>query len=40
MSFKKHFYEKKIKLENSNWKFGGNVPQKFESHIKKSIPFL
>ena len=31
--------KKKIKLENSNWKFSGNVPQKFESHIKKSIPF-
>lgn len=31
--------KKKIKLENSNWNFSGNVPQNFDKHISKSIPF-
>ena len=30
---------KKIKFENSNWKFSGNIPKNFDNHIKKSIPF-
>jgi tRNA (cmo5U34)-methyltransferase len=30
--------KKKIKLENSNWNFSGNVPQNFDKHISKSIP--
>lgn len=31
--------KKKIKLENSNWNFSGNVPKNFDKHISKSIPF-
>ena len=31
--------KKKIRLENSNWNFSGNVPQNFDKHISKSIPF-
>ena len=31
--------KKKIKLQNSNWNFSGNVPQNFDKHITKSIPF-
>jgi tRNA (cmo5U34)-methyltransferase len=31
--------KKKIKLENSNWNFSGSVPQNFDKHISKSIPF-
>lgn len=30
--------KKKIKLENSNWNFSGNVPKNFDKHISKSIP--
>ena len=31
--------KKKINLQNSNWNFSGNVPQNFDKHITKSIPF-
>ncbi len=27
-----------IKTTNANWSFSGNVPQKFDNHISKSIP--
>ena len=30
--------KKKIKLENSNWNFSGNVPQNFDKHISNSVP--
>ena len=28
----------KIKLKNSSWTFGKNVPKNFEKHINKSVP--
>ena len=29
----------KIKAKNSSWHFGKNVPKKFDTHIKKSVPY-
>ena len=30
---------KKITVEDSDWAFGGDVPEKFVDHAKQSIPF-
>jgi len=35
---KKKFAEDKIKTEDSNWKFSGDVVDKFDEHVKKSVP--
>jgi len=27
-----------IKTENADWSFGGDVPDKFDSHVSRSVP--